>query len=186
MCGCCQDSGGWMGGGENKAWNNELNYDYFLSWILSTNDWLVFSRKLINNFAHPRNKYSCNKFYSSSGRLHWSQERWWFYRSCTTYNHVHLSFELWGPGGCLQTRWIISNWFWDFPESISSQNTSVHGTPLGTTLYGSVGAHGSTTDYWAAVGWQNKKLLAWALDWCRFASSLCPSEQVFITRYEKK
>ena len=70
---------------------------------------------------------------------------------------MHLSFELWGPGGCLQTRWIISNWFWDFPGSISSQNTSVHGTPLGTTLYGSVGAHGSTTDYWAAVGVTEQK-----------------------------
>ena len=70
---------------------------------------------------------------------------------------VYFYFELWGPGGCLQTRWIISNWFWDFPESISGQNTSVHGTPLGTTLYGSVGAHGSTTDYWAAVGVTEQK-----------------------------
>jgi hypothetical protein len=42
-------------------------------------------------------------------------------------------------------------------ESISIQKTSVHGTPLGTTLYGSVGAHGSTTDYWAAVGVTEQK-----------------------------
>ena len=37
------------------------------------------------------------------------------------------------------------------------QNTSVHGTPLGSILYGSVGAHGSTTDYWAAVGVTEQK-----------------------------
>ena len=54
-------------------------------------------------------------------------------------------------------RWVISNWFWDFPESISVQKTSVYGTPLGTVLYGSVGAHGSTTDYWAAVGGDRTK-----------------------------
>ena len=54
-------------------------------------------------------------------------------------------------------RWVISNWFWDFPESISVQKTSVYGTPLGTALYGSVGAHGSTTDYWAAVGVTEQK-----------------------------
>ena len=30
-------------------------------------------------------------------------------------------------------------------------------TPMGTTLYGSVGAHGSTTDYWAAVGVTEQK-----------------------------
>ena len=29
--------------------------------------------------------------------------------------------------------------------------------PYGTTLYGSVGAHGSTTDYWAAVGVTEQK-----------------------------
>ena len=28
---------------------------------------------------------------------------------------------------------------------------------MGTTLYGSVGAHGSTTDYWAAVGVTEQK-----------------------------
>ena len=70
---------------------------------------------------------------------------------------VYFPFGLWCPQGCLQMRWIISNWFQDFPESISIQNTSVHGTPMGTTLYGSVGAHGSTTDYWAAVGVTEQK-----------------------------
>jgi len=37
------------------------------------------------------------------------------------------------------------------------QNTSVHGTPLGSIIYGSVGAHGSTTDSWAAVGVTEQK-----------------------------
>ena len=44
-----------------------------------------------------------------------------------------------------------------FPGIDLGSNTSVHGTPLGSILYGSVGAHGSTTDYWAAVGVTEQK-----------------------------
>ena len=46
----------------------------------------------------------------------------------------------------------------EFPGiDLDSKDFSAYGTPTGPALYGSVGAHGSTTDYWAAVGVTEQK-----------------------------
>ena len=92
---------------------------------------------------------------------------------------VYFYFELWGPGdaskrdGSFQTGFGIS-------RNRSRVKTLQSMVPLWELPYTVLSAHTAARQtIGPRLGWQNKKLLARALDWCRLARSLCTSEQVF-------
>ena len=156
-----------------KIWND------FISCIPSTNDYLVFSRKLRNNFVDSTNNHSI-PILENSERLYRSQEWWWSYRVCTTYNQCIFRLDFGAPRGA-------SKWDGSFQTGFRiSRNRSRFKTlrctvPLWELPYTVLSAHTAARQtIGPRLGWQNKKLLARALDWCRLARSLCPAERAGI------